>query len=321
MAVLPPAPGFDGDVEYIEQLDIWKRWIRWEKEDPLVLKQEDIGAYRDRIVFVYKQALMSMRFWPELWCDAADFCFLNNLDTEGNDFLTEGIIANPESCLLAFRRADRLELTTANEEGDEGAKRRGDLVREPYDKVLDALYDLASKAKTRESQELARIEAQFAIDDIEQRNGIKGDDGDDYADDEDMETRRKRKTAQLEVVKDANSAQVRILSRTISFIWIALMRAMRRIQGKGIQGKREDGKGKVNEQIGGSRQVFTDARKRGRVTSDVYVASALIEFHCYDVDTSKKIFDRGLKLFPEDEVFALEYIRYLVNTHDHTSKF
>lgn len=310
LSVLPPAPGFDGDVEYMEQLEIWKRWIQWEKNDPLVLKPDDIAAYRARVVFVYKQALMAMRFWPELWCDAADFCFLNTLETEGNDFLTNGIAANPESCLLAFKRADRLELCSANEEGDESAKRRGAAVREPYDKVLDALYDLIEKAKAREAQDIARIEAQFAIDDIEQRNGINGDDRDEDITYEDRDAQDKRKTAQLDGVKNVNGVEVRLLSQTISYVWIALMRAMRRIQGKG----------KVNEQIGGSRQIFTDARKRGRITSDVYVASALIEFHCYDPETTKKIFERGLKLFPEDEAFALEYIRHLIANNDHTSK-
>ena len=310
LPVLPPAPGFDGDVEYMEQLEIWKRWIKWEKEDPLVLKQEDVAAYRDRVVFVYKQALMAMRFWPELWCDAADFCFLHSLDAKGDDFLEQGIAANPESCLLALKHADRLELTTANEEGDESAKKRGAAVRKPYDKVLDGLYDLIAKAKTREAQHLARIEAQFAIDEIEQRNGLNGDDRDEDIKYGDKEQSEKRKTAQVDAVKSANAVQVRLLSQTVSHVWIALMRSMRRIQGKG----------KVNEEIGGSRQIFTDARKRGRITSDVYVASALIEFHCYDPETTKKIFERGLKLFPDDEAFALEYIRHLIANNDHTSE-
>lgn len=294
----------------MEQLEIWQRWIKWEIDDPLVLKQDDIAAYRDRTVFAYKQALMAMRFWPEMWCDAADFCFNNNLDAEGNEFLVQGIAANPESCLLAFKRADRLELTTANEEGDESAKRRGASVREPYDKVLDALYDLIAKAKAREAQEISRVEAQFAIDDIERRNGIQGDDPDDDAYGDDEDSKEKRKSAQVESVKAAHAVQVGLLSTTVSHVWIALMRAMRRIQGKG----------KVNEQIGGSRQIFTDARKRGRITSDVYVASALIEFHCYDPETTKKIFERGLKLFPQDEAFALEYIKHLIANNDHTSK-
>lgn len=310
LPVLPPALGFDGDVEYKDQLDIWKRWIKWEKDDPLVLKQEDIAAYRARIVFVYRQALMAMRFWPELWFDAADFCFLNELADVGNEFLTQGIAANPESCLLAFKRADRIELTTANEEGDESAKRRGAAVRECYDKVLDALYDLITKARDREAQDIARIEASFDSNVQQNANGTQENDNDEGPNDDEAEGREKRKSAQIEAVKNVNFVQVRLLTRTISYVWIALMRAMRRIQGKG----------KVGDPIGGSRQIFTDARKRGRITSDVYVASALIEFHCYEPEATKKIFERGLKLFPEDEGFALEYIRHLIANNDHTSK-
>ena len=310
LPVLPPALGFDGDIEYMEQLDTWKRWIQWEKDDPLVLKHDDVSAYRARIVFVYRQALMAMRFWPELWFDAADFCFLNDLADVGNEFLTQGIVANPESCLLAFKQADRIELTTANEEGDESAKRRGAAVRASYDKVLDALYDLIIKAKDREAQDVARIEAQFVANGEQNIDAAQGNDNDEDQLDEESENKEKRKSAQIEAVKNVNAVQVRLLTRTISYVWIALMRAMRRIQGKG----------KVGDLIGGSRQIFTDARKRGRITSDVYVASALIEFHCYEPEATKKIFERGLKLFPEDEGFALEYIRHLIANNDHTSK-
>ena len=311
LPVLPPALGFDGDVEYMKQLDIWRQWIQWEKDDPLVVKQEDVSAYRDRVVFVYKQALMAMRFWPELWFDAADFCFLNDLETQGNEFLEQGIAANPESCLLAFKQADRLELTSANEEGDESARRRGAAVRESYDKVLDALYDMITKAKSREMQELARIESQCASLSIRQADAKLSDDEEDMdADESDNKAKVKFKAAQIETIQNVCSMQIRLLSKTISYTWIALMRAMRRIQGKG----------KVNDTLGGSRQIFTDARKRGRITSDVYVASAMIEFHCYEREATKKIFERGIKLFPEDEGFALEYIKHLIGENDHTSK-
>ena len=310
LPVLPPAPGFDGDVEYMEQLDIWKRWIQWEKDDPLVLKQEDIAAYRARILFVYKQALMAMRFWPELWCDASDFCFLNDLESEGNEFLTQGITANPESCLLAFKRADRIELSTANEEGDESAIRRGAAVREPYDKVLDALYDLITKSKLRESQELTRIEAQFDDDGNYQPNGNAGDDEIEGMDEEEESGKEKRKAIKVDAVKNMYAVQISLLSKTLSHVWIAVIRAMRRIQGKG----------QVNNPMGGERQAFADARKRGRLTSDVYVAAALIEFHCYEAETGRKIFERGLRLFPEDEIFALDYIKHLVANNDHISR-
>ena len=31
LPVLPPASGFAGHEEYVEQLETWKRWIEWEK--------------------------------------------------------------------------------------------------------------------------------------------------------------------------------------------------------------------------------------------------------------------------------------------------
>ena len=295
----------------MHQLNIWKHWIQWERDDPLVLKQDDTDSYKARVMFVYKHALMAMRFWPELWVDASEFCFANGMDNEGNQFLTNGIAANPESCLLAFKRADRIELTTSSEEGDDKHLRRAAAIKEPYEKVLDALYDLITKSKSREELDLARIEAQFASTSTEpQVNGLneetKEEDDSDTLDEEAV--KEKQKNDQIEATKSMHAVQLRLLSQTLSGVWIALMRALRRIQGKGGVG------------IGGARGTFSDARKRGRITPAVYVQAALIEFHCYDPDTGKKIFDRGLKLFQEDEAFALEYIRHLVAINDHTSK-
>jgi cleavage stimulation factor subunit 3 len=58
---------------------------------------------------------MALRFWPEIWVDAAEWCYSNSLEKDGDEFLAAGIIANPESCLLAFKHADRLELTVSTD--------------------------------------------------------------------------------------------------------------------------------------------------------------------------------------------------------------
>ncbi|PLB52918.1 putative mRNA 3'-end-processing protein rna14 [Aspergillus steynii IBT 23096] len=296
---LPPIPGSDGDVEFAQQIEIWKRWIQWEKGDPLVLKEDDPVAFKTRVVYVYKQALMALRFLPEMWFEAAEFCFLNDLETEGNDFLKHGIDANPESCLLAFKRADRLEITSDSEQD---SIKRGALVREPYDKLLDALYDLVAKARTREAQDVARLEDAFAKMKPEKPNRRPDEDDDDQSE---SKARESVKKAQVEALRNAHAIQIGILSRTISFAWIALIRAMRRVQGKGKPGE-----------VPGSRQAFADARKRGRITSDVYIASALIEYHCYKDQAATRIFERGAKLFPEDENFALEYMKHLIDIND-----
>jgi cleavage stimulation factor subunit 3 len=301
---LPPLPGSDGDDEFNQQADIWRRWINWEKSDPLVLKEEDLAGYTARVLYVYKQSLMALRFVPEIWFEAADFCFQHDMESEGNEFLKQGIEANPESCLLAFKRADRLEMTT---ESEQDAKKRGTKVREHYDKLLDALYDLIAKARARESRDVARIEENFLSMQVDDRPVQEDDDEEERGSEEKVRDSEKKK--QIDAVRNAHAVQISMLSKTISFAWIALMRAMRRIQGKGKPGE-----------MAGSRQVFADARKRGRITSDVYIASALIEYHCYKDPAATKIFERGAKLFPEDENFALEYLKHLIDINDVTSK-
>ena len=313
---LPPALGFAGDMEYMKQVDIWKRWIQWEKDDPLVLKDENLIAYKARIIYVYKQAFMALTYWPEIWFDAAEFCFANDMEVEGDEFLSQGSVHNPESSLLAFRRADRLEMTTTNGNDDDSKVARGKRVGEPYNNLLDALYALIDKAMTREKQEIARIEADFTQPDPEEANGTTKSDSDDEDDeDEDEELKQKKvvedkKQMQIKASKAISSLQINLLSKSISHAWIALMRAMQRMQGKG----------KPKEKIGGSRQVFITSRTRGRITSDVWLAAALLEFNSSDTEAAKRIFDRGWKTFPEDDGFALEYIKLLTSVNDHTSK-
>lgn len=310
---LPPAPGCDGDDEYQQQVTIWQNWIDWEKEDPLVLKEEDIKAYRDRVLYVYRQATMALRFWPQIWYDAAEFCFDNEMETEANDFLAQGAAANPESCLLAFTRADRIEQSMPVEDGEESLVRRGDAVKEPYDNCLNALYALIDKIKAREPKAITQIKEYYeSLPPLsrEPTPEARDEDDDDQTNRPAANSREAEEKRQVDEVQKNTAGQVRTVSKTLSFVWIALMRAMRRIQGKG----------KPDAAVGGLRNVFALARKRGRITSDVYVATALIEYHCYKDPAATKIFERGMKLFPEDELFAMEYLKHLIATNDVTSK-
>lgn len=309
---LPPAPGFDGDVEYMEQVEIWKRWIAFEKSDPLEIKTDEPELFRKRILYAYKQALMALRFWPEMWVDAAEWCFENNLTKDGLDvgldLLRQGIAANPESVLLALKHADRIEATYPIEENDEAKIARGQAVREPYNKVLDTLYDLIKVLKDREEAETTRIK-EAAAQAASEQSKADYEDEDEDAQVANEKARKEQMEKQLEAVKQGFAAQTQLLSRTVSFVWIALARAMRRIQGKG----------KPGTALGGMRQVFIDARPRGRLTSDVYVAMAQLEWTVYKEPAGAKIFERGAKLFPEDEYFTVEYLKFLHSRDDFTN--
>ena len=48
-----------------QELSHWKTWIDWEKTNPLLVDDENV-VYT-RVIYAYKQALMNMRFFPELW--------------------------------------------------------------------------------------------------------------------------------------------------------------------------------------------------------------------------------------------------------------
>lgn len=306
LPTLPPRPGFDGEAEYLEQVEIWKRWISWEKEDPLVLKSEDANAYQDRIIYIYKQALMALRFWPEMWYDAAEYCFQIGRETQGEDFLTQGITANPESCLLAFKQAERRELATA-----ENDAQRAKAAREPYDKLLDSLYSLHDKTKAREDQAITRLQQTPADDKAFSPSADNKDVGDGK--EQSSSPREEARKRQIEAVKKGYEAELHDLQKLIASAWIGLMTAMRRIVGRGNP--------KDPNSPGGLRDTLSQARKRGRILSEVYVASAHLEWQCYKDATAMKIFDRGLRLFKHDEYFAIEYLKYLIATNDGTSKY
>jgi cleavage stimulation factor subunit 3 len=304
---LPPAPGFDGDEEYVEQVELWKKWIAWEKSDPLELNIEKDGnlLLRKRILYCYKQALMALRFWPEMWVDAAEWCFENDINEDGKDkgidFLIRGIAANPESLLLALKHGDRIERTFPIEEGQEAKRIRGAAVRAPYDKILDTLYELIKTVREKEKK--------LGIPKIDEATAKHAKD--EEADDSDEEAAKARaRDEQVALLRQGVTAQVDLLSKSLTFVWIALARAMRRIQGKGV----------INGPLGGLRQVFQDARGMGRLGSEIYVEIAKMEWKCYDDKAGGKIFERGAKLFPEDPNFMIEYIKYMIAHKDTTSK-
>ncbi len=325
---LPPMIGFEGHQEYMAQVRLWHAWIDWEKTDQLDLQVDEPEVLKARILYCYKQALMPLRFWPELWVEAAEWCFENDIKEKNNPkseqglaFLVEGIEANPESILVALKHADRIESTFPIEDGDAAKIARGQAVREPYDHMIKTLRDLHKSLQDREKAEVARIEETLAA--AAQAAG-KGDNhyGDRRQDDDDDDDVRdasngvkKSAAAELDpritLIKQGFAAQMDLVSKCLTHVWIALARAMRRIQGKGSpQGP-----------LGGMRQVFAEARKGGRLKSDIYVAVAKMEWKCYNDKAGGKIFERGAKLFPEDPYFMIEYIEYLTAHGDNTSEF
>lgn len=67
MISIPPR----GTPSEMKQVNLWKKYIAWEKENPL--GTEDYGLFAKRVVFAYEQSLLCLGFNPDMWYEAALF--------------------------------------------------------------------------------------------------------------------------------------------------------------------------------------------------------------------------------------------------------
>lgn len=109
------------------QIQLWRHWIAWEEKNPL--EATETSVVQSRIKFAYKQAVMTMWFYPEIWFEAADYALHQEDGTkEALEILDQGMKANPTSALLFFKAAEVLE-----------AAGRKENARKMYQGLLDNL--------------------------------------------------------------------------------------------------------------------------------------------------------------------------------------
>ncbi|CAH8634485.1 unnamed protein product [Schistosoma intercalatum] len=54
-----------------KQVELWKKYIQWEKDNPL--KTEDIITVTKRVMFAYEQCLLCLGHHPDIWYEAASY--------------------------------------------------------------------------------------------------------------------------------------------------------------------------------------------------------------------------------------------------------
>jgi len=52
-----------------EQVALWKKYIAWEKSNPL--RTEDLPLLARRVMFAYEQCLLCLSHHPDVWYEAA----------------------------------------------------------------------------------------------------------------------------------------------------------------------------------------------------------------------------------------------------------
>lgn len=79
MPAVPPS----SSAEEAKQVDLWKKYIAWEKTNPL--KTEDQALVVRRVVFAYEQALLCLGHHPDVWYEYASFLESQGSSTEKAD--------------------------------------------------------------------------------------------------------------------------------------------------------------------------------------------------------------------------------------------
>ncbi|KAG4305368.1 hypothetical protein PORY_000924 [Pneumocystis oryctolagi] len=261
----------------VEEVEQWKKWIDWEISNPLDLKLKP--AVSMRVKYAYKQAMITLRFFPEIWFSAAEYWLSLNEDKEAVEIMKNGMIANPTSCLLHFQYADFLEQNKRYQE-----------MRTVYETLIGNF----SKESKRVSQcvENRLYEVSKYLEYVKPQDLV-----------EEGEIQRPSPQKEIQNIEKQGIEELNKLSKNVSIIWSIFMRAVRRTEG-----------------IKAARQIFGKARKVPNQTYHIYVASALMEYHCSkDPTIASKIFDLGLKSFGNDPDYVLHYLTFLINTNDDTN--
>lgn len=60
-----------GTTTELKQVELWRKYIQWEKSNPL--NTEEYSHYAKRVIFAYEQALLCLGYMPDIWYEAALF--------------------------------------------------------------------------------------------------------------------------------------------------------------------------------------------------------------------------------------------------------
>ncbi|CAH1762453.1 5618_t:CDS:10 [Entrophospora sp. SA101] len=265
-----------------EQLSYWKDWIDWEKSNPLSL--EDQSALSQRVMYAYKQAMMYLRFYPELWFEASNYLQSVKKEDEAVSTLKNATEIMPTSFLIHFAYADLQEDRKQFEEA-----------RNAFKSLLDRLQEKIKSIEEATAEEINELNKPISSP---TDNSVQMElDGETR---EQLRTKEKEKEKERAKIEENKKNQINEIAKSCGLIWIMQMRFERRIGG-----------------MKAARTMFSKARKSPYCTHHVFIASAMMEYHCNkDLVVAGKIFELGLKTFINDPDYVVQYLDFLISLND-----
>ncbi len=245
------------------------------------LQSEDSALVHARVLYWYKVAISFLRFHPQIWFSVASYLIGVGKAEEAASIFGEATKVLPDSLLVHFSYADFQE---NNAQFDASKKVYEDLLSRIHGQI-DSFFEKHTKIKRPIAPELVAVSANSSAD----------------------QTSSTASNAESENEKFeqllAEYPTLKALCQNLSLVYIHYMRFLRRTEG-----------------IKGSRLIFSKARKSPFCLAEIFVAAALLEFHCSkDPSIAVKIFELGVKRYLNSPLFTLEYLKFLITLNDENS--
>ncbi|KAI8807587.1 hypothetical protein BJ742DRAFT_812149 [Cladochytrium replicatum] len=281
-------------------LAMWKRYIAWEKSNPLQFEEKEKPSLIARVVYAYRLALAMLRQYPEVWYDAAAYLSENGKVDDAVAMLKTGIEILPRSLLLNFSLA----------EIEESRKKDFNDIKPIFDILISGLeHQIIDITAKYDSQRDRYMNAKGVSNDSLEHGEGSGAAVEEEWDGEARELERgKLRVIEKEIeekVEEHRKRDIDATRKALTLAWIVYMRTARRTQG-----------------VKGAREIFKNARKSPNCTYHIFVASALMEYHCSkDSKVAGKLFELGMKSLDlaEDKHahhYVGHYLDFLVGIND-----
>ncbi|KAG0325222.1 mRNA 3'-end-processing protein rna14 [Dissophora globulifera] len=279
----------------LHQLEQWKRYIRWERSNPLNL--EDQAAFSARVAWTYKQALLSMRFYPEVWFEAATYFQEIGRADEAVALLKNACEIMPTSFLLHFAYAEMEENRKNMKESRVVFETLVKNLTEKIDDMNRRVDEEVQAAKTALQAEQQLLDGASSSSSGKKVRDIEEVDGEMRERERDE---LKKRTKELQQYEKLARKEVEEMIKGCGLAWIMFMQFVRRTEGTSQW-----------------RQIFGRARRSNGCPYQVYIAAALMEYHCTkDPSIAGKVFELGYKLFGDETAYVDRYLEFLIELND-----
>ncbi|ORX52497.1 hypothetical protein BCR36DRAFT_30218 [Piromyces finnis] len=286
-----------------KMLEAWKEYIKWEKGNPLKLK-EDLMI--KRVIYAYKQALLTLRYFPEIWYEYSTYLNESGKTEDSIFILKSASEVLPNSLLINFALAEAHELKLKTP-----AESLPSFVnpKQIYETLIKSLENEIDKVDAKYNTKKTRLLALVSTLNSPNSNDPIDNDNDEQGK---QNEKIKEKEKEIKEIEKERNEKVKELKQRLGLAWIVFMRFSRRSEG-----------------LKAARGIFIKARKSKYCVHQVYIASALMEYQMTKQSViAGRIFELGMKVFAspngvsdsykseEAQRFISEYMDWLISLND-----